>query len=96
MFRKGDKGLYCLYDWRESLDRPGAMQIRYVKALLLSRDFSKLQPDQSAIYGKNYNDDNHIRSSVANDGSFLLAYMAKGQPVTITMKKISGEKVKAW
>jgi hypothetical protein len=97
MFKKGDKVLIpCLYDWRGALDRPGANQIRHVKALLLSRDFSKLQPDQSAIYGKNYRDDNHIRSAVAHDGSFLLAYLAKGQPVTITMRKISGKKVNAW
>ncbi len=97
MFKKGDDVVIpCLFDWRESLDRPGAMQIRHIKALLLSRDFSKMQPDQSAIYGKNFQDDNHIRSSVAYDGSFMLAYMAKGQPVTITMKKISGKKVNAW
>lgn len=97
MFRKGDKVLIpCLYDWRGALDRPGANQIRHVKALFLSRDFSKLRPDQSAIYGKNFTDDNHIRSSVAQDGSFLLAYMAKGQPVTIVMPKISGIKVNAW
>jgi hypothetical protein len=97
MFKKGDKVVIpCLYDWRESLDRPGADQMRHVKALLLSRDFSKMQPDQSVIYGINLRDDNHIRSSVAQDGSFLLAYMAQGQPVRITMSKISGTKVNAW
>jgi hypothetical protein len=97
MYKKGDKVVIpCLYDWRESLDRPGAMQIRHMKALLLSRDFSKMQPDQSGIIGKNYRNDDHIRASVAYDGSFLLAYIAKGQPVTIAMKKISGNKVRAW
>jgi len=97
MFKKGKKVVIpCLYDWRESLDRPGANQIRHIRKLFEQRDFSKLVPDQSAIYGKNYKDDNHIRAAVASDASFLIAYMAKGQPVTIVMKKIKGPKVSAW
>lgn len=97
MFRKGGKVIIpCLYDWRESLDRPGANQIRYIRNLFEQRDFSKLVPDQSAIYGKNYKDDNHIRVAVASDASFLIAYMAQGQPATIVMKKIRGPKVRAY
>lgn len=97
MFRKGGKVVIpCLYDWRESLDRPGANQIRYIRNLFEQRDFSKLVPDQSAIYGKNYKDDNHIRVAVASDASFLIAYMAQGQPATIVMKKIRGPKVRAY
>jgi hypothetical protein len=97
MFKKGKKVVIpCLYDWRESLDRPGANQIRHIRKLFEQRDFSKLVPDQSAIYGKNYKDDNQIRAAVASDASFLIAYMAKGQPVTIVMKKIKGPKVSAW
>lgn len=97
MFRKGGKVVIpCLYDWRESLDRPGANQIRYIRKLFEQRDFSKLVPDQSAIHGKNYKDDNHIRVAVASDASFLIAYMAQGQPATIVMKKIRGPKVRAY
>ncbi len=97
MFKKGDKpNIPCLFDWRESLDRPGAMQIRFVKRLFEIRSISKLVPDQSAIYGINNKDDNHIRAAVAGDGSFLIAYTAKGRSVTIVMKKISGGKVNAW
>jgi len=97
MFSKqSDVVIPCLYDWRDSLDRPGAQQMRHVRTLLTSRCFSKLIPDQSAIFGKNYRDDNHIRAAVASDGSFLLAYMAQGQPVTIVMKKIAGSIVNAW
>jgi len=96
MFKKGSKiGIPCLYDWRESMDRPGANDIRHVRKLFETRDFSKLIPDQSIIYGKNYKDDNHIRAAVANDGSFLIAYLAVGQPVKIVMKKIKADNVKA-
>ena len=97
MFSKqSDVVIPCLYDWRDSLDRPGAQQMRHVRTLFTSRCFSILIPDQSAIFGKNYRDDNHIRAAVASDGSFLLAYMAQGQSVTIVMKKIAGSMINAW
>jgi hypothetical protein len=97
MFEKGDKPqIPCLFDWRESLDRPGAAQVRFVKKLFEMRSISKLIPDQSAIYGINNRDDNHIRAAIASDGSFLISYLAKGQPVSIVMKKVSGNKVNAW
>jgi hypothetical protein len=96
MFRKGDKVVVpCLYDWRESMNRPGADGMRHVRKLFEARDFSKLIPDQSIIYGQNPKDSTHIRAAVASDGSFLMAYMALGQPVTIVMKKIYGKGVKA-
>jgi hypothetical protein len=97
MFTKGsDPVIPCLYDWRESMDRPGAQQIKHIKTLLTKYCFSKTVPDQSAIIGKNYRNNNHIRAAAATDGSFLLAYLAQGQPVSIIMKKIAGPKVNAW
>ena len=96
MFKKGSKiGIPCLYDWRESMDRPGADDIRHVRKLFEIRDFSKLIPDQSIIYGNNPKDSTHIRAAVANDGSFLITYLAVGQQVKIVMKKITGTNVKA-
>jgi hypothetical protein len=97
MYKKGKAiAIPCLYDWRESMDRPGAEDIKHVRALFESRIFSKLVPDQSIVFGANEKDSTHIRAAAASDGSFLMAYMAVGQPVTIAMKKITGPKVKAW
>ncbi|MDX2284940.1 MAG: glycoside hydrolase family 140 protein [Bacteroidia bacterium] len=96
MFRKGgDIAIPCLYDWRESMDRPGADDIRHVRKLFEARDFSKLLPDQSAVYGHNPADSTHIRAAVAGDGSFLLVYLSVGQPVRVVMSKISGARVRA-
>ncbi len=97
MFRKkGAIAIPCLYDWSESLDRPGAEDIRHIRKLFEMRSFSKLVPDQSAISGNNPSDSTHVRAAVANDGSFLLVYLSVGQPVSVNMNKISGEKVNAW
>ena len=96
MFSKGDKVVVpCLYDWRESMNRPGSDDIRHVRRLFEARDFSKLIPDQSVVYGNNPKDSTHIRAAVANDGSFLIAYLSVGQQVRVVMKKIAGKKVKA-
>ena len=96
MFKKGgDIVIPCLYDWRESMDRPGADDMRHVRKLFETRDFSRLIPDQSIVYGNNPKDSTHIRAAVASDGSFLMAYLTVGQPVRIVMKKITGAKVKA-
>jgi hypothetical protein len=96
MFKQGDEVVIpCLFDWRESMDRPGAGDIRHIRKLFEARDFSKIIPDQSVIYGNNPHDSTHIRAAVASDGSFLMVYLCQGQPVTIVMKKISGTKGKA-
>jgi hypothetical protein len=96
MFKKGGKyAIPCLYDWRESMNRPGSDDIRHVRKLFEARDFSRLIPDQSIIYGNNPKDSTHIRAAVANDGSFLIAYLSVGQPVRVVMNKITGTKVKA-
>ncbi len=96
MFRKGgDIAIPCLYDWRESMDRPGADDMRHVRKLFEARDFSKLVPDQSVVYGNNPKDSTHIRAAVARDGSFLLVYLSVGQPVRVTMSKISGDTLRA-
>jgi hypothetical protein len=96
MFKKGgDIAIPCLYDWRESMDRPGADDMRHVRKLFEARDFSKLIPDQSIIYGYNPKDSTHIRAAVANDGSFLITYLSVGQTVKVVMKKIAGPTVKA-
>jgi len=97
MFEKaGPVGIPCLYDWRESLDCPGAYDMRHVRDLFESRTFSKLVPDQSVIDGNNPKDNAHIRAAVDSDCSFLLVYLAIGQPVTVAAKKVAGPEIKAW
>ena len=96
MFKKGGEiAIPCLYDYQESMNRPGADDIRHLKKLFENRPFSQLIPDQSIIYGENPKDSKHIRAAVASDGSYLVSYLSVGQPVTIVMNKISGTKVKA-
>lgn len=97
MYKKSGRiAIPCLYDWRESLDRPGADAIQHIRKLFETYSFAKLVPDQSIVDGGNPSDSTHIRAAVASDGSFLLAYLSVGQPVTLKTNKISGEKINAY
>ncbi len=97
MYEKGESfAIPALYDWKESLDRPGADDMRHVRALFETRLFSKLIPDQSIVYGVNPRNEDHIRAARAEDGTFLLVYIAKGQEVTVYTDKIDDDVVVGW
>lgn len=97
MFNKGDSpAIPALTDWRGALDRPGAQDMTHLRALLESRPFELMVPDQAIIFGDNPTGKMHMRAARAADGSYLMVYQAIGQPVTIHMNKISGQAVIAW
>lgn len=86
----------CLTDWKQALERPGSKDIRHIRDLFESRDFSQLVPDQSLVYGENRDGPDHIRSALARDGSYAVIYLARGQAVRIYLPKLNAERVKAW
>lgn len=97
MFKlNGSIAIPCLTDWREAMDREGADDMRHVRALFESRPVSKIIPDQSIIFGMNPQDENHILAAGSNDQSFMLIYLAKGQPVDVVMKKSWGKVSVGW
>lgn len=96
MFKKGMPiSVPCLYDWYDSLNRPGANQMIHVKKLFETYSILKLIPDQSIIFGTNYRDDMHIRAARANDNSFALVYLSQGQSVSILLKNLKGPDIVA-
>ena len=96
MFKKdGNIAIPALYDWRESMDRPGAFDMMHVRELLENK-LGKLIPDQSIVYGINRKGEDYIVSAGSTDNSFALVYLAKGQPVQVVMTKIDGRMVASW
>ncbi len=97
MYKKGSPVVIpCLFDWKKSLDRPGAFDMMHVRELFESRPFNMLVPDQSLVYGLNPKDNTHVRAAVSRDHSFAMAYTAIGQKIQVVMDKIHGPSVKAW
>ncbi|HKJ78841.1 MAG TPA: glycoside hydrolase family 140 protein [Prolixibacteraceae bacterium] len=96
MYKKGGNiAIPALYDWRESMDRPGAFDMMHVRELFENK-LGKLVPDQSIVYGINRKGENYIVAAGSTDNSFALIYLAKGQPVQVVMSKINGRISASW
>jgi hypothetical protein len=88
MFKKeGEVVIPCLFDWRESMDRPGAFSLMHVRNLLEDK-FHKIVPDQSLISGENPEGKKYIVAANSIDNSFALIYLCSGQKAHIDMGKI--------
>lgn len=95
--KKGELGpIPVLQDWKDALDQPGAEHMRHLKDVFVSRPFHKLSPAQSLVAGPNPKDENHIRAAIANDGSFAMIYLAKGQKVTLEPIELASHTAVAW
>jgi len=94
MFQEGRKPISWAHaSWKDSLDLPGAGQMRHARALLESRPFLSRVPDQSLIASDPGKGGDHVRAT-RGDG-YALIYLPSGKPVTIALGKIRGEKVEA-
>lgn len=79
--------------WHEAIHRPGAGQMQYVKALLLSRPYLSRVPDQTIVVEPLDGDD---RITATRGDGYVMVYSAQGRKFTVRMGKISGAKVKGW
>jgi Putative collagen-binding domain of a collagenase len=79
--------------WTEAIERPGARQMRHVKALIESRMVLSRTPDQSLVTDELTGAD-HISGTRGN--GYTLVYTAQGRPFTVNLEKISGDRVRCW
>jgi hypothetical protein len=90
MWRPGQPAaIPCLHDWRTALDRPGANQIRHLRALFTRFPFDQLVPDQSLVFGPNGDGPDHVRAAISEDRTFALAYLARARPLTMATRKLT-------
>jgi hypothetical protein len=83
-------------DWKAQLDAQGSLNMSHLKQLFSSRPWHLLVPDFDhavmtdgfGTWGK----DNYAAAACAADSSTLIAYLPSAYPVTIDMRKLSGEK----
>ncbi len=80
--------------WYEAIDEPGAGQMRYLKALILSRPFFERIFDPFIIAGENGEKYDYVIATRGESYAFIYTYT--GRNVDVSLGKISGEKVKAW
>jgi hypothetical protein len=81
-----------LFYWTEAVHRPGAAQMRFVRALVESRPVLSRVPDQSVLADAL---DGPDRIQAARGDGYLFAYTGSGRPVRAHMGKVAGARVKA-
>jgi hypothetical protein len=81
--------------WRKALAYEGSRQVGLMRRLFELRPWYKLVPDQAVIAAGQGEGEDHVRAARAEDGSFVIAYLPSGKPVSIKMDKVSGKTVKA-
>lgn len=82
--------------WFESLDAPGARQMRYVRRLLESRPMLQRIPDQSLIVGDAGEFEERVQATRALDGTYAFLYASNGRSFTVDLSRLSGSQVQAW
>ena len=79
--------------WRDAIDAPGGVQMKYVTELMQSRPILGRLPNQTLIRSTP-SSRNGIVATLGN--GFGMIYSAQGESFTVEMGKVSGTEVKAW
>ena len=79
--------------WNEAIHRPGAAQMQHVRMLIESRPYFSRVPDPSLVANPLEGAD---RIAATRGDGYLFVYSAQGRKFTVTMGKISGDRVKGW
>lgn len=81
-----------LFYWNEAIHRPGATQMKYVRALVESRPYLSRVPDQSMILDPLEGADHIV--ATRGDG-YAFVYSPQGRKFSLRLGTISGARVKA-
>ena len=74
--------------WNESLDLPGANQMRHLRAFFESIEWATIVPDQSLLASENGTGAAHIRAARADDGSQGIVYLPQGGAVRLNLSAL--------
>jgi hypothetical protein len=85
-----------LYHWYDALDRPGARQMRHVRALMESRPFLTRVPDQALLASDASTGAKRIQATRDAEGKYAFVYVPSGRAFRVRMDCIKGKSVKAW
>jgi hypothetical protein len=81
--------------WRTATAYEGSRQVGLMRRLFEERPWYKMVPDQSVLASPPGGGAYRLVAARAGDGSFAIAYIPRGQPVSIQMNKLNGSPVNA-
>ncbi len=82
--------------WLEALNRPGAAQVQYLRALIESRPFLSSMPDQSILASDPDTGGHHLRARRASDGSYLMVYLPTTRAVSVYVDRLNAITIRGW
>ncbi|MDE1549532.1 glycoside hydrolase family 140 protein [Jeotgalibaca caeni] len=83
---------YFIMSWKQGLNRPGAWQMRHLKHLMESFDFTKSSPKQNLI-ASNYSGANYLVALEGENCAFI--YSPNGLRMNVSVEEFSTEKIRA-
>ena len=82
-------------DWHEALDRPGARQVKYLRALMESRAYLTRIPDQTLLASEPGERGQHVQATRDAAGQYAMLYLPGKFAVRVNLDRLSGPQVKA-
>lgn len=82
------------HTWKETLDLPGAWDMKHVRNLIMSRPFLNRIPDQSLISASPDSGAGHVQATRGKH--YAMLYIPTGKNITVNPEKIAGDKIKSW
>jgi hypothetical protein len=81
--------------WREAIHLPGANHMRWVRKLIDSRPFLSRIPDQALLLSEPETAADHVQATRDANGAYAFVYIPSGKPVTVDLKRLSGQTITA-
>jgi hypothetical protein len=90
----------CVGGWKDQLASPGATQMAHVVALLSSRPWYELVPDQNhevvtSGYGS-FGGDDYVTAARTPEGKLAIAYVPSARTITVDLGTLSGRVTARW
>jgi len=81
--------------WRKAMAYEGSRQVGLMRRLFEQRSWHQMLPDQSVLAPQEGEGPYRVVAARAADGSFIIAYTPRGQPVSLRLNKLNNSTVHA-
>ncbi len=88
--------IHARTDWKVAMHLPGSTHMKYMKELLTTFPWQKMDNDQSLILNENPEDDSYIICAFSHDKDFIIAYTPLGKPINLDISGMKAQKVLAF
>ncbi|MEZ4734169.1 MAG: glycoside hydrolase family 140 protein [Caldilineaceae bacterium] len=82
--------------WFEAINRPGAEQVKYLRALIESRPFLTRIPDQAVVASDVGTGSHHLQATRDSNGAYLMVYLPTTRAVSVQLTSLTGATLRGW